>query len=64
VRCCGALAPVCVVQAVMLIKSDSGGFKCANGAAQERNWLVQVCGVLAFSGGGGLLQHRVYGRAP
>ena len=54
-RCCGALAPVCVIQAAMLIKSDDGGFKCANGAAQERNWLVQVWGDLALSCGGGLL---------
>ena len=53
-RCCGALAPVCVIQAAMLIKSDDGGFKCANGAAQERNWLVQVWGDLALSCEGGL----------
>jgi len=52
VRCSGTVAPVCVLQAVMLIASDGWGLKCVNGAAQARNWLVQVWGPRAFCGGG------------
>ena len=52
VRCSGTLAPVCVLQAVMLIASDGWGFNCVNGAAQARNWLVQVWGPRAFCRGG------------
>ena len=51
-RCSGTLAPVCVLQAVMLIASDGWGFNCVNGAAQARNWLVQVWGPRAFCRGG------------
>ena len=51
-RCSGTVAPVCVLQAVMLIASDGWGLKCVNGAAQARNWLVQVWGPRAFCGGG------------
>ena len=52
VRCSGTLAPVCMFQAVMLIASDGWGFNCVNGAAQARNWLVQVWGPRAFCRGG------------
>jgi len=52
VRCSGTLAPVCVFQVVMLIASDGGGLNCVNGAAQARNWLVQVWVPRAFCGGG------------
>ena len=51
-RCSGTLAPVCVLQAVMLIASDGWGFNCVNSAAQARNWLVQVWSPRALCQGG------------
>ncbi len=51
-RCSGTVAPVCVLQAVMLIASDGWGLKCVNGAAQARNWLVQGWGPRALCRGG------------
>ena len=46
--CCSTLAPVCVLQAVVLIANNCGDLNCVNGAAQEINWLVQVKGPRAL----------------
>jgi hypothetical protein len=62
VGCCSTLAPVCVLQAVVLIASNCGGLNCVNGAAQEINWLVQVWGPRALCGGGLASKQAYLGR--